>query len=607
MQNFKQFISLKIYLFIQLLILKQLSDNLNLADGPIQTQNLDRSHGCFFKYKYNNEIDDQYLFFQPVQDQKKLLWNQINNGLKYSLIFDYIFFQRMVNINPEQLSQKYQVSYLELFIRYPGNNEIYNHVKENCLHKYYQAEAITNNSQITIDLNQSLLYQNWQKQFHKYLIQNNNNNKFQQNIDDSFDFRMKDKKMFQKIQKRQEPKLWSRDWFFISKLSEFKADKNMDILLGSSGCGPLIRSVGFFEAVKELVIEFRDNHFVKIINAYFGQGVEANQLIDQVHKLTSKKQQEQIKYEWEKYLNIKTNFGSKIENKKEILENHIMLLYYCLFYQNENGYFNWEDPNFFNYLLQQRGCQIRFLNRNIYYPHHNTKTFRSNKFMSIKKFTQLLLKPYVINFEQYSPDVLFLVFHILSKDNQSNRDIFDILLDTSQMNLYSQSHGPILATILSSYDFNYHENYINQSKNTREDLMNHFQRINLNAFDAKNQLSLQQYDKVLSSVQTQISTVQHAPDDLFLALHNNQAEIFFILLGILSLNFNQHCQGPILATILSSYDFNYHENYVNSNKKNRDDFINHFQRMDLNALDIKNAMHGKLSSQSPKDITIEEE
>ncbi|KAL4497874.1 hypothetical protein ABPG72_000629 [Tetrahymena utriculariae] len=155
-----------------------------------------------------------------------------------------------------------------------------------------------------------------------------------------------------------------------------------------------------------------------------------------------------------------TNFGTDIVNKKQILENHIMLLYYCLFYQNQNGQFNWEDPTFFNYLLQKQVTQIGFFNVNLYYPHQNAKSLKSLAIKSLKKYNEILQNPYVINFEQYNPDILFLVFHILSKYNQSNRDIFDILLDTCQINLQSQSHSPILAAILSSYDFNYHEKII---------------------------------------------------------------------------------------------------------------------------------------------------
>ncbi|KAL4453997.1 hypothetical protein ABPG74_003880 [Tetrahymena malaccensis] len=544
-----------------------------------KTQNYERFHECFFEYKQNKEIDNTYILFQPFQDQRKQLWNQINNGLKYALIFDYIFFQRMENINPEHISQQYQTSYIELFVRYPGDNQIYSHVREKSLHRYnHQAKAIAATSQITLDLNQSLLYHNWQKQFHKNLIQSQNIHKFELNFQTSFDERMREKKMYQEIKKNQQPKLWSRNWYFISKLRQFKDDKNIDILQGSCGCGPLIRSVAFFEvfiqminqlkkinkgvpqigqknfkdiknefverivyyymlcqhdqaqlthysfqgqmcilllsfiqiklilrqsldqrnknvfqAVKELIIEFRDNHFSKIINAYFEQQVDVNQLVDQVHKLIANKQQENIQYKWQKYLNINRKFIPDVANKKQILENHIMLLYYCLFYQNKNGQFNWEDPDFFNYLLQKEGTQIGYFNQDIYHPNLNSKSLKSKVIKSLKKYDELLQKPYVINFEQYAPNILFLVFHILSKQNESNKDIFDILSEACQLNLYSQSHGPILAAILSSYDFNYHVNYINSGNKNRDDFMNHFLRMDLQTFDIKNRMLFSQY------------------------------------------------------------------------------------------------------------------
>ncbi|KAL4453996.1 hypothetical protein ABPG74_003879 [Tetrahymena malaccensis] len=293
------------------------------------TQDFDRFHRCFFEYEKDNEIKNQYCLFESLQDKKLQIWNQINSGIKYSLIFNYIISKNKINrINLTDLSQKHETSFAQLFVRYPGDDEIYNHVREKSFTYKYEGEDISFCSQITLDLNQSLVHQNWQKQFQSYLIKSQEMNKLQYFYDFSFDMRMGDKNMYKEIKKNQKPKLWTRDQFFISKLREFQDNQKTDILLNCSGCGPLIRSVGLFEFI---------------------------------------------------------------------------------------------PPEEYDKILQ-----------NVY----------------LKADT-----------EQYAPDVLFLAFHTLSKGRKSNMDIFDILLETCLINFNSNLHGPILATILSSYDFNYHENY----------------------------------------------------------------------------------------------------------------------------------------------------
>ncbi|KAL4487017.1 hypothetical protein ABPG73_008876 [Tetrahymena malaccensis] len=255
------------------------------------------------------------------------------------------------------------------------------------------------------------------------------------------------------------------------------------------------KNPNLFHAVRELVIEFRGQHFANIIKAYFEQEVDVNQLIIQVHELASRKQLEKFNYNWESYLNINKHFDSKKSKRKETLENNIMLLYYSLFYQNNNGQFNWEDTEFVNYLLKKRRIFCESLNQNIYYPNHNSIQFVwKNQFIPPEEYDKILQNVYLkADTEQYAPDVLFLAFHTLSKGRKSNMDIFDILLETCLINFNSNLHGPILATILSSYDFNYHENYVNQEIKNRDDFMNHFLRMDLKTFDIKNRMLFSSY------------------------------------------------------------------------------------------------------------------